>query len=103
MIARQALSFAVIGLSVNFGLYAAYLVLTHTLLGSFAAMTVTYCSGVVMGFALNRRYTFGFGGDGGAAFLRYLSPTSAAIWSISPVCGCLSAAGAFPTRSCRGG
>jgi putative flippase GtrA len=72
MIARQAASFVLIGLAVNAALYAAYLLLTHTLLGSFAAMTVTYCSGVVMGFLLNRRFTFGFEGRKTAALIRYV-------------------------------
>ncbi len=72
MIARQAASFVLVGLAVNASLYAAYLLLTHTLLDSFAAMTVTYCSGVVMGFLLNRRFTFGFEGERAAAFLRYV-------------------------------
>jgi putative flippase GtrA len=72
MIARQAASFVFVGIAVNASLYAAYLLLTHTLLNSFAAMTVTYCSGVVMGFLLNRRLTFGFEGESAAAFLRYV-------------------------------
>ncbi len=73
MIIRQTASFALIGIGVNAALYAAYLVLTHTVLGAFAAMTVTYCSGVVMGFVLNGRFTFRFDGDKGLAFLRYVS------------------------------
>lgn len=72
MIARQAASFVLVGLSINASLYAAYLLLTHTLLDSSAAMTVTYCSGVVVGFLLNRRFTFGFEGERAAAFLRYV-------------------------------
>ena len=73
MIIRQAASFAFIGVGVNAALYTAYLILTHTGLGAFAAMTVTYCSGVVMGFVLNGRFTFRFDGDKGLAFLRYVS------------------------------
>ena len=72
MIARQALSFALIGVLLNAALYVAYLVLTHTVFDDFVAMTVTYCSGVVMGFMLNRRFTFAFGGEGSAAFVRYV-------------------------------
>jgi len=71
MIARQAASFILIGLAVNAALYAAYVLLTRTLLSSFAAMTVTYCSGIVIGFLLNRRFTFGFDGQKTAAFVRY--------------------------------
>ena len=72
MIARQLLSFALIGLLLNAALYAAYILLTHTVLGSLTAMTVTYCSGVIMGFVLNRRVTFGFDGDRNSAFVRYI-------------------------------
>ena len=94
MIARQAASFVVIGLAVNAALYAAYLFLTHTLLGSFAAMTVTYCSGVVMGFLLNRRFTFGFEGERSAAFARYICAyvfgylvNFAGLWLLADRCG----------------
>lgn len=73
VIIRQAASFALIGIGVNAALYAAYLILTHTVLGAFAAMTVTYCCGVVTGFVLNGRFTFRFDGDKGLAFLRYVS------------------------------
>jgi putative flippase GtrA len=72
MIARQALSFAFVVRSVNAAIYAAYLLLNHTVLDHFSAMTVTFCSGVVIGFLLNRRFTFAFGGEGGAAFVRYV-------------------------------
>ena len=72
MIARQAASFVLIGLTFNATLYAAYLLLTHTLLGSFVAMTLTYCLDVVMGFVLNRRFTFGFEGEKSASFIRYV-------------------------------
>ena len=73
MITRQLACFAVIGVSLNAALYAAYLLLTHTMLGHLAAMTVAYCSGVVAGFVLNRRFTFGFEGDKSVAFVRYVA------------------------------
>ena len=101
MIARQTASFVLIGLAVNAALYAAYLLLTHTLLGSFAAMTVTYCSGVVMGFLLNR---------GSLSALRAERPppssdTSALIclatWSTSQAYGCWPIAVEFPMRLCK--
>ncbi len=72
MIARQIASFALMGLLLNSALYAAYILLTHTVLGSLTAMTVTYCSGVIAGFVLNRRFTFGFDGDRSPAFVRYI-------------------------------
>jgi putative flippase GtrA len=37
-----------------------------------AAMTLTHCLGVVMGFVLNRGFTFDFEGEKSAAFLRYV-------------------------------
>lgn len=73
MIVRQAASFVFVGLTVNFALYAAYLILTRTLMGAFAAMTMTYCSGVVVSFVLNRSFTFRFDGEKGFTFLRYVS------------------------------
>jgi putative flippase GtrA len=72
MIRRQVIRFAVIGLSLNAALYASYLLLTHTVMGSRAAMTVTYSAGVLIGFVLNRRITFRFEGDNGSALLRYI-------------------------------
>ena len=73
MITRQFATFAVIGVSLNAASYAAYLLLTHTVLGHLEAMTVSYCLGVVAGFALNRRFTFGFEGDKSVAFARYVA------------------------------
>jgi putative flippase GtrA len=35
-------------------------------------MTVSYCAGVLIGFALNRRITFRFEGASGSALLRYI-------------------------------
>jgi putative flippase GtrA len=94
MIVRQAASFVFIGVAINAALYAAYLLLTHTLLVAFAAMTVTYCSGVVIGFALNRRFTFRFSGDKGFAFLRYVGAylvgylvNLAGLWLLADRCG----------------
>jgi putative flippase GtrA len=72
MIGRQLISFAFVGFLLNSALYGAYILLTHTMLGSLAAMTVTYCSGVIMSFVLNRRFTFVFNGDGNSAFVRFL-------------------------------
>ena len=72
MIRRQLIYFIAIGVSLNAALYAVYLLLTHTVMGSRAAMTVTYGAGVLIGFALNRRFTFRFIGGGGSALLRYV-------------------------------
>ena len=71
MIRRQFISYFVIGVSVNVTLYAVYLLLADTLMESRSAMTVTYCAGVLLSFALNRKITFRFRGDNGSALLRY--------------------------------
>jgi len=69
---QQFIRYGVIGLGLNAAGYAAYLLLTHTLLGSRSAMTITYCSGVLIGYLLNRRITFRFDGDSRWALLRYV-------------------------------
>src|SRR5208283_1999893 len=72
MMHHQFIRYGVIGLGLNAAGYAAYLLLTHTVLGSRSAMTITYCSGVLIGFLLNRRVTFRFDGDSRQALLRYI-------------------------------
>ena len=71
MIRQQFIRYAAIGLGLNATLYGAYLLLTHTLMGSRAAMTVTYCTGVLVGFLLNRKITFRYDGGNYGALLRY--------------------------------
>jgi putative flippase GtrA len=73
MIRQQLIRYAAIGLLLNAALYGAYLLLTHTLMGSRAAMTLTYCSGVLIGFVLNRKITFRYHGDNAGALLRYIA------------------------------
>ena len=79
MIRRQLIRFALVGIFLNASLYAAYLLLTHTVLGSRAAMTITYCAGLLIGFVLNRRITFRFDGANGPALLRYVAPMRSAM------------------------
>lgn len=73
MIRIQFLRYAVIGLLLNAALYGAYVLLTHTVMGSRAAMTVTYVSGVLLGFVLNRRITFRYRGGNAGALTRYVA------------------------------
>jgi putative flippase GtrA len=73
MIRRQLVSFVVIGVSVNVLLYAVYLLVSYAMMGSLGAMTVTYCAGLLVGFTLNRRFTFRFDADNQSAPLRYLA------------------------------
>jgi putative flippase GtrA len=69
---KQFVRYAVIGLSLNAALYAAYLLLTCASMSSRAAMTITYLAGVLIGFALNRTITFGFVGNQLGALSRYV-------------------------------
>jgi putative flippase GtrA len=73
MIRRQLISFVAIGLLLNAALYAVYLLLTHMVIGSPAAMTATYAAGVLIGFVLNKRFSFQFIGDSNSALWRYLA------------------------------
>ena len=68
----QFIRYAATGLLLNGMLYAAYLGLTAGLLGSRAAMTVTYGAGVLMGFVLNGRFAFRGHGAGRGALRRYI-------------------------------
>lgn len=69
----QLIRYISIGLVLNAGLYAAYLVLTHTTLTPRPAMTLVYVSGVLVGFVLNRKFTFDHQGNGRGALLRYFA------------------------------
>jgi putative flippase GtrA len=71
MIRQQFIRYVAIGLVVNAALYGAYLLLTHTLMGSRTAMTLTYGSSVLIGFVLNRKITFRYHGSNVGALLRY--------------------------------
>lgn len=72
MIRRQFLRYAAVGVTLNVALYVAYLLLTHSLMGSRAAMTLTYCSGVGAGYILNRTMTFRHCGRSAASLPRYV-------------------------------
>jgi putative flippase GtrA len=73
MIREQIVRYAIIGLLLNAALYGAYLWLTHELMGSREAMTLTYGSGVLVGFVLNRKITFRHDGGNAGALLRYFA------------------------------
>lgn len=73
VIRQQFFRYAAVGLGLNATLYGAYLVLTQTLMGSRAAMTITYSAGVVLGFMLNRSITFRYRGRDVGALLRYVA------------------------------
>ncbi len=73
MIRRQFIRYAAIGLLLNAALYGAYVLLTHTLMGVRAAMTLTYGLGVLIGFVLNRKITFRYRRGDVGALPRYLA------------------------------
>jgi putative flippase GtrA len=72
MISRQFIRYAAIGLMLNVLLFSVYLLLTHGLMSSPAAMTATYSAGVLIGFALNRSITFSYQGRNSIALRRYV-------------------------------
>jgi putative flippase GtrA len=72
-IPRQLIRYAIVGVASNAVLYLAYLGLTFYGTPPKAAMSIGYAIGVVHGFAVNRRWTFGQCGAGTAAFARYLT------------------------------
>ena len=55
---RQLLRFSVVGIGLNGTLYGAYLVLVGAGVPIKSAMSLTYACGVVLGFLLNRRWSF---------------------------------------------
>jgi putative flippase GtrA len=73
MLHRQFICYAIIGLLLNATLYTTYLVLTYAGLPSIIAMTITYVTGVLSGFLLNRRITFRHQQVGSGALMRYVA------------------------------
>jgi len=73
MIRQQFIYYAAIGLGLNATLYAAYLLLTWRWMGSEAAMTITFSTGVLLAFFANRNLTFRHSGSHLPALLRYLT------------------------------
>jgi putative flippase GtrA len=69
----QFVRYAMIGAGLNAALYGAYLLLTHTVMGTSVAMSFVYCAGVLIGFVLNRDITFRFHGGQTGALLRYVA------------------------------
>lgn len=55
---RQMLRFGVVGVGVNLVLYLAYLALVERHVDVKLAMSLVYAGGVVLGFVLNRRWSF---------------------------------------------
>jgi putative flippase GtrA len=69
----QFIRYVLVGLGLNAALYVTYLLLTWRIMGSEAAMTITFSVGVLLSFLANRRITFRHRGDQLAALLRFLA------------------------------
>lgn len=68
---RQAMRFFIVGVFTNVSLYIVYLLITWLGLDHKLAMTLVYISGVLMGFTLNRNWSFRHRGHISHGFMRY--------------------------------
>lgn len=71
-ILRQFFRYALIGILTNLFGYALYLLLTYLWDAPKLTMTLLYTVGTLIGFMLNRRFTFRHDGHIGIAGIRYL-------------------------------
>ncbi|WP_129640880.1 GtrA family protein [Peristeroidobacter agariperforans] len=69
---HQLVRYGLVGLVSNALLYAAYLLLSDAGLGHKLAMSLVYCVGVIITFALNRSWTFRHDAAAVATFWRYV-------------------------------
>ena len=67
----QAIRFLIVGTLTNVSLYLVYLLITWFAVEHKLAMTLVYISGVIMGFMLNRNWTFRHHGHISHGFIRY--------------------------------
>lgn len=72
IIRAQFIRYVLVGLGLNASLYALYLLLTWRIMGSEAAMTITYSLGTLLSFVINRSLTFRHRGKQLAALRRFL-------------------------------
>ncbi len=68
----ECVRWGIAGLGLNAVLYLGYLALSDTAIGYVGAMTITYISGIAAGYAINRRWSFGYGGAVAASAVRYV-------------------------------
>jgi putative flippase GtrA len=73
MVRAQFIRYVLVGLGLNAALYATYLLLTWRIMGSEAAMTITFSVGTLLSFLANRSLTFRHRGDQLAALRRFLA------------------------------
>jgi putative flippase GtrA len=69
---RQLFSFGAIGIASNGALYLLYLALTSVGIGHKTAMTLVFAAGVLLTYALNRRWTFRHDGAVSGSARRYV-------------------------------
>ncbi|MGD1253675.1 GtrA family protein [Mycobacterium seoulense] len=72
MVHAQFIRYVLVGLGLNATLYAAYLLLTSSMMGSETAMTITFSVGMLLSFLANRNITFRHRGHQLGALGRYL-------------------------------
>lgn len=68
----QAIRFVIVGVASNLVLYALYLMLTASGVGSKTAMSGLYVLGVLQTFVFNKRWTFSHDGAERGLFVRYM-------------------------------
>jgi putative flippase GtrA len=73
MMRAELIRFGVVGAGLNVVLYAAYLILSALPISSIGAMTVTFFTGTVLGFFINRKLTFRYDGGSTQTFMRFFA------------------------------
>jgi putative flippase GtrA len=73
MVRAQFIRFVLVGLGLNAAGYATYLLLTWRIMGSEAAMTITFSVATLLSFLANRSFTFRHTGGQLAALRRFLT------------------------------
>jgi putative flippase GtrA len=68
---RQLILYGIVGVGSNLALYVFYLVITSFHVVPWKAMSISYLSGSLIGFAANRQWTFSYRGSLPATLWRY--------------------------------
>jgi putative flippase GtrA len=73
MIRQQFIRYVAIGLVLNAAFFGLYLLLTWSVMGTQAAMTITFSIGMLLSFIANRAVTFRHSGNRLGALLRFIT------------------------------
>jgi putative flippase GtrA len=73
MIRGQFIRYVAIGLALNAALFGLYLLLSWSMMGSQAAMSITFSIGTLLSFMTNRALTFRHSGNRLGALLRFIT------------------------------